>query len=375
MRLGLSDEQQALQAEADRFCASVAHLLVADSEHAVQGMPSDGDSAPIFGALGEAGLIGVNWPKTLGGRAQTLLSTVALEERLGYGWLPLSAYLVSVKTVGNALVHFGSDHLRARLIPELAGGRLIFCQGFSEPEAGSDLAALKTRAERRNGNFVVNGHKIWTSNAQISDWIYLAVRTSPSTSAGKRHHGISVLVAPMDSPGITVRTFPTLGGGFLSEVFLEDVEIPGEYVVGDVDKGWQVLMGTLSFERITSEKIGILGWLLDALQTETGERLDALRGEAAAARLHGYRAAWLLDQGRDASAASSMAKVSIAMLAKGVARAAVDLLGPLGILEASADVPLAGRAAALLRAGIGSTLAGGSTEIQRAVIARRELGA
>lgn len=373
MRLGLSGEQQALQAEADRFCASVADLLVDDPEHAVQGMPSDGDSAPIFGALGEAGLIGVNWPKTLGGRAQTLLSTVALEERLGYGWLPLSAYLVSVKTVGNALVQFGSDDLRARLIPELIAGRLIFCQGFSEPEAGSDLAALKTRAERRDGNFVVNGHKIWTSNAQISDWIYLAVRTSRSTE--KRHHGISVLVAPMDSPGITVRTFPTLGGGFLSEVFLENVEIPGEYVVGDVGGGWQVLMGTLSFERITSEKIGILGWLLDALEAETGERLDALRGEAAAARLHGYRAAWLLDQGRDASAASSMAKVSIAMLAKGVGRAAVDLLGPLGLLEASADVPLAGRAAALLRAGIGSTLAGGSTEIQRAVIARRELGA
>ncbi len=373
MRLALSDEQHALQAEADRFCASVADLLAADSEHAVQGMPSDGDSAPIFSALGEAGLIGVNWPKTLGGRAQTLLSTVALEERLGYGWLPLSAYLVSVKTVGNAVVRFGSDDLRARLIPELIAGRLIFCQGFSEPEAGSDLAALKTRAERHNGKLVVDGHKIWTSNAQISDWIYLAVRTSRST--GRRHDGISVLVAPMDSPGITVRTFPTLGGGFLSEVFLDNVEVPVEYVVGDLDRGWQVLMGTLSFERITSEKIGILGWLLDALETETGERLDVLRGEAAAARLHGYRAAWLLDQGRDASAASSMAKVSISTLAKSVARAAVDLLGPVGLLEARPDAPLAGRVAALLRAGIGSTLAGGSTEIQRAVIARRELGA
>jgi alkylation response protein AidB-like acyl-CoA dehydrogenase len=373
VRLELSDEQQALQAEADRFCASAAPLLEDDPEHAVQGMPSDGDSAPIFRALGEAGLLGVNWPEALGGRAHSLLETVALEERLGYGWLPLSAYLVSVKTVGNAVVRFGSDALRATLVPQIAAGRLIFCQGFSEPEAGSDLAGLRTRAERRGDRFVVNGHKIWTSNAQISDWIYLAVRTSPATE--KRHHGISVLVAPMESPGITVRTFPTMGGGFLSEVFLEDVEIAAEYVVGEVDHGWQVLMGTLSFERVTSEKIGILGWLLDALEAETGTRLDALRGEAAAARLHGYRAAWLLDQGLDASAASSMAKLSIALLAKGVARAAVDRLGPLGLLESSSDAPLAGRAAALLRAGIGSTLAGGSTEIQRTVIARRELGA
>ena len=116
--------------------------------------------------------------------------------------------------------------------------------------------------------------------------------------------------------------------------------------------------------------------MLDALEAQTGTRLDALRGEAAAARLHGYRAAWLLDQGLDASAASSMAKLSIALLAKRVGRAAVDLLGPTGLLASSSDAPLAGRAAALLRAGIGSTLAGGSTEIQRTVIARRrELGA
>jgi alkylation response protein AidB-like acyl-CoA dehydrogenase len=373
VRLELSDEQRALQAEADRFCASAAPLLQADAEHAVQGMPSDGDSAPIFQALGEAGLIGVNWPEALGGRGRTLLETVALEERLGYGWLPLSAYLVSVKTVGNAVIRFGSDELRATLIPQIAGGRLIFCQGFSEPEAGSDLAALRTRAELRDGRFVVNGHKIWTSNAQISDWIYIAVRTS--RPGEKRHHGITVLVAPMDTPGITVRTFPTMGGGFLSEVFLENVEIPAGHVVGEVDEGWAVLMGTLGFERITSEKIGILGWLLDGLEAETGHRLDALRGEAAAARLHGYRAAWLLDRGLDASAASSMAKLSIALLARKVGRAAVDLLGPLGLLEPSADAPLAGRAAALLRAGIGSTLAGGSSEIQRTVIARRELAA
>ncbi len=213
-----------LQAEADRFCASAAPLLEADPEHAVQGMPSDGDSAPIFRALGEAGLLGVNWPEALGGRAHSLLETIALEERLGYGWLPFSAYLVLVKTVGNALVRFGSDELRATLVPQIAAGRLIFCQGFSEPEAGSDLAGLRTRARRCADRFIVNGHKICTSNAHISDWIYLAVRTSPPTS--KRHDGISVLVAPIESPGISVRTFPTMGGGFLSEVFLEDVQVP-----------------------------------------------------------------------------------------------------------------------------------------------------
>jgi alkylation response protein AidB-like acyl-CoA dehydrogenase len=131
-------------------------------------------------------------------------------------------------------------------------------------------------------------------------------------------------------------------------------------------------MGTLAYERITSEKVGVLLWLLDALEEETDTRLDALRGQAAAARLLGYRAAWLLDRGLDASAASSMAKLSIALLAKRIGRVAVDLLGPCALLEGH-EAPLAGRAAALLRAAVGSTLAGGSTEIQRAVIARRQL--
>ena len=372
MRLVLSERQRALQAEADELCAAVAHILDADPDYRLHGMPSDGDSLPVYRALGAAGLIGVNWPAEVGGRGHSLLDTVAMEERLGYGWLPLSSYLVSVKTVGNAVLRFGSQALRERLLPEIAAGRTVFCQGFSEPGAGSDLAALSTRAERDGDHFVVRGQKTWTSSAQIADWIYLAVRTSAPED---RHSGLTVLVAPMDLPGITVRTFPTLGGSLLSEVFLEDVEIPVDLVIGEVDRGWHVLMGTLAYERVTSEKLGTVMWLLDALEEHTGARPDALRGQAAAARLHGYRAAWLLDQGRDASVASSMAKLSIAQLGRSVARAAVDLVGPLSVLEADVDLPLAGRAIALLRAGVGSTIAGGSVEIQRTVIARRELAA
>jgi alkylation response protein AidB-like acyl-CoA dehydrogenase len=371
VRLVLSEEQRTLRGEADAFCASAAPVLESDPEYRLQGMPSDGDSVAVYRALGEAGLIGVNWPTELGGRGLTHLDAVAIEERLGYGWLPLSSYLLSVKTVGNALLRFGPDELRARLVPEIAAGRILFCQGFSEPGAGSDLAAVATRAERRDGGFVVQGHKIWTSSAQIADWIYLAVRTS--NGGTKRHDGLTVLVVPMNAPGIAVRTFPTLGGGVLNEVFLDMVPVELDGVVGNADQGWEVLMATLDYERVTSEKAGALLWMLDALEQETGTRLDELRGEAAAARLHGYRAAWLLDRGLDASAASSMAKLSIALLAKRVARAAIDLLGPGALLEADRDAPLRGRAAALLRASVGSTISGGSAEIQRTVIARRGL--
>ena len=187
-------------------------------------MPSDGDSRAGYEEMGREGWIGLHWPEQFGGRGLDPLATVAAEERFGYHWLPLSGYLLSVKTIGNVLLGHASDELRERLLPEIAGGRLLFCQGFSEPEAGSDLAALRTSARREGERFVVSGHKIWTSSAQLADWIYLAVRTDPD--AAKPHRGVSVLVADMRSPGIEVREIDTVGGGVLCEVFLTDVEVP-----------------------------------------------------------------------------------------------------------------------------------------------------
>ncbi len=157
---------------------------------------------------------------------------------------------------------------------------------------------------RAGDAFVVDGHKIWTSSAWLADWIYLAVRTNPDEP---RHRGISVLVAPIDTPGIEVRRFPVLGGGYLCEVFLDGVEIPAENLVGELDRGWDVLMHTLDFERITAEKLGGLAWVLDVLEQrlEETERLERawprvaqLRGELAAARLLSLRAADLLDRRR-----------------------------------------------------------------------------
>ena len=169
--------------------------------------------------MGRERWIGLHWPERLGGSGRDPLATVAAEERFGYHWLPLSGYLLSVKTIGNALLGHASDELQELLLPEIAAGRLVFCQGFSEPEAGSDLASLRTSARRDGERFVVSGHKIWTSSAQIADWIYLAVRTDPDAS--RPHRGISVLVADMRTPGIEVREIPTVGGGVLCEVFLD----------------------------------------------------------------------------------------------------------------------------------------------------------
>ena len=380
MDLRPSDEQRALREQAAAFAASLRPALEADPEWRRQGMLSDGDSREVTRALGEAGWIGMTWPPELGGRGLTHVDTALVEEVLGYHWLPLSLYLLSYKTIGCALERHGSPELRERLLGRIARGELTFCQGFSEPGAGSDLASLKTRAARRGDVFVVDGHKIWTSSAWLADWIYLAVRTNTDE---QRHRGISVLVAPLDTPGIEVRRFPVLGGGYLCEVFVDGAEIPAENLVGELDRGWDVLMHTLDFERITAEKLGGLGWVLDTLERRLGEtdRLDRawariahLRGELAGARLLSLRAADLLDRGEPASAASAMAKLAGARLAQRVAREGIELLGLEGLADGHAASPLEGRLGALYRASVGSTISGGSAEILQTVIARRGLG-
>ena len=372
MDLRLTDEQQALRGEAAAFCASVRPLLEADPEWRRQGMLSDGDSTAVNRALGEAGWIGMSWPRELGGRGLSRLDATLVEEVLGYHWLPLSSYLLSYKTIGAALERFAAPALVEQLLPPITRGELVFCQGFSEPGAGTDLGSLTTRAVRRGDRFVVDGHKIWTSSAQLADWIYLAVCTDADLP---KHRGISVLVAPIDTPGIEVRSFATLGGGTLCEVFLDGVEIPAENLVGELNGGWAVLMHTLDFERITAEKLGGVAWLLDRLEERLGasRQLSSLRGELTAARLLSFRAADTLDRGLPGSATSAMAKLSGARLMQHAADAVVDLLGLEGLAE-GADAVLEGRAAGLYRGSVGSTIAGGTTEVQQLVIARRGLG-
>lgn len=381
MDFRLTDEQHALRAEAAAFSAGLRPLLESDPGWWRQGMLSDGDSLAVNRALGQGGWIGMSWPVALGGRGLSRLTATLVEEVFGYHWLPLSSYLLSYKTIGAAIERFGPPALVQRLLPPIARGELVFCQGFSEPGAGSDLGALATRAERRGDAYVVNGHKIWTSSAHLADWIYLAVRTDSDAS---KHRGISVLVAPIETPGIEVRTFGTLGGGFLCETFLDGVEIPAENLVGELNGGWSILMYTLDFERITAEKLGGVAWVLDAVEgrlQETDrldraarERLTRLRGELGAARLLSLRAADTLDRGLPGASTSAMAKLAGARLVQRAADAAVDLLGLEGLGDASPEAAIEGRAAALYRASVGSTVAGGTAEVQQLVIARRGLG-
>jgi alkylation response protein AidB-like acyl-CoA dehydrogenase len=341
-----------------------------------QGSPSDADSREAYAAYGKAGLIGMHWPARFGGGGFDPMVTFAVEEQLGYHWLPMSSYLLSVKTIGNALLQYATEEMCAAFIPRIASGELIFCQGFSEPEAGTDLGSLRTTGHRDGDRYIVNGRKIWTSSAEYADWVYLAVRTG---SVESRHRGLSVFLVDMKTPGILVDVHKTLGGGTIGELTLTDVAVPADQVVGQIDAGWQILMGTLDYERVTSEKVGVMLRLLDELDPLVTDRngrqtLARLRGDAHIAREHGRRATERLAAGDDASAESSMAKLTIALLMQELAATAVDLIGPRALIEHGPGAVLDGKLAAFARAAVATTIAGGVSDIQRKNISRRRIG-
>ncbi len=362
--------------ELDDWASKLVAELEARGENLYNGSPSDSDSRFANQQMGAAGIIGLPWPEAVGGRGMDPVEVVEIEERLGYHWLPLCGYLLSVKTIGSAILRFGSPEMISRFLPEIVSGGTMFCQGFSEPDAGSDLASLRTRAERSDAGWVVSGHKIWTSSAELADWMYLAVRTDPDLP---RHRGLSVMLVDMRTPGISVDVHETLGGGTFGEVVLNDVLVPTENLVGQVNDGWTVLLGSLDFERVTSEKVGITLRVLDDLEQLTGSRdgrrkILALRGELEACRRLGHLATRLIAAREPVSKMSSMCKLSVSTAQQKVAALAVELLGPEALLDRGAGAPAAGRISAFVRSAVSMTIAGGASDIQRKVIAQQGLG-
>ena len=201
--------------------------------------------------LFEAGYAGINWPREYGGRDLSLSEQLVYYEETARAKAPyVGVNFVGLLHGGPTLIAEGTPEQKARHVPQILRGEQVWCQGFSEPGAGSDLASLRTRAVRDGDRYVVNGQKIWTSFAQVADYCELLVRTDPDAS---KHGGITWLILPMDAPGIEIRPLKTLAGeGEFSEVFLEDVPVPVENRVGAENDGWRVTNVTLRFERGTA---------------------------------------------------------------------------------------------------------------------------
>lgn len=204
--------------------------------------------------LYDAGYAGLHWPVDAGGRGATPTQhLIFLEETEKAGAPYVGANFVGLLHAGPTIASEGTAEQRARWLPPVLRGDEVWCQGFSEPDAGSDLASLRTRAWRDGDDYVVSGSKIWTSHAEVADWCELLVRTTPVSEDVPKHRGITWLAMPMDAPGITVRPLRTLAGSTeFAEVFLDEVRVPVANRVGAENDGWRVTMVTLSYERGTA---------------------------------------------------------------------------------------------------------------------------
>ena len=245
MHFAWDAEQQTFRATVRAFLA--AHLPK-DWELLAHGPASQAQSAfsrEFCGQLAEAGLLVPHWPKRWGGRDAGAWTSFILAEEMWEAGEPRGGQYMNVNWIGPTLMRFGSEEQQARYIPPMARGETIWCQGFSEPEAGSDLASLRTRAEKHGSSYRINGQKIWTSYAQHAETCFLLARTAPGRD------GISVFLVPMDTPGIIVREIPSLiGEGDIHEVFWDNVEVPASALLGAEGQAWDIARTSLSLERV-----------------------------------------------------------------------------------------------------------------------------
>jgi alkylation response protein AidB-like acyl-CoA dehydrogenase len=337
--------------------------------------------------LYEAGYVAMGWPREHGGRGADILEQTIVEDELVRARAPGLIGLLGVQMVGPTLIQWGTDEQKRRFLPAILTADELWCQGYSEPDAGSDLASLRTRAELDGDKFVVNGQKVWTSYAHLADWMFCLVRTNPSAP---RHHGVSYLLIDMRSPGITVRPLVQITGdaGF-NEVFLENVRVPRRNLVGALDQGWQVANSTLKHERhmlgSTARTQQLLNGVirLARLRRRNGhgdeavvrQRLADLATRVEAMRLDAYRQTTDEVRGRAPGIGASITKLASTELNHDLASFALTLLGSYGPLAAGTHgVVDDGLWPYELMFTLGMIIGGGTSQIQKNIISERGLG-
>ena len=336
--------------------------------------------------LADRGWLTLGWPVEHGGGGAGPVRQALFNETMAHHRAP--TYNQGVDRVGPTLIMYGSDQQKEYFLPRIRNADIQWCQGFSEPGSGSDLASLQTRAQRDGDDYIINGQKIWTSGAQHADWIFMLARTEPDAP---KHRGISFFLIDMKTPGITVRPLVNMANRHhFNEVFFEDVRVPSANMVGEVNRGWYVATTTLDFERSGISRVVSGVRLLNELtelasvpgpdgrrpdeDIRVRNKLADLQIEFTVGRWLAYRVAWMQSQGLVPNHEASMSKLYGTMINQRLA-GMINMFGLRGNIAGEHEhAPLHGRMPDEYLNAVPLTIAAGTSEIQRNIIATRGLG-
>jgi alkylation response protein AidB-like acyl-CoA dehydrogenase len=376
----LTDRQMALRAEIDAYFSAFMtperRASLGGGEHFGAGYRE------TVRQLGRDGWLGVGWPEELGGRGWGALGQLIFVDAAGRAGVPLPA--VTLNTVGPTLAQFGTEEQKQRFLPKILSGEVHFAIGYTEPEAGTDLASLRTRAVRDGDEYVVNGQKVFTTGGHDADYIWLAARTSPDAP---KHEGISILIVDTSDPGFSSAPFRMIGGGHNNTTYYDNVRVPVSMRVGPEHGGWRMITTQLNFERVMLGPSGGIFKTLDAVAHWARETVAAdgrrvidiewvklnlarVRAKVEAAELFNWRVASRQEQGELNPADASAMKVFGTDLRIESLRLLMEVVGAAGTLkQGSAGAVLAGNLEVEYAGATIGTFGGGVNEIQREIIA------
>jgi hypothetical protein len=382
----LSDEEKAFEAELEAFLREIASPDVMDPNPEQLSQTVDSPAKRAFmRKLAERGWLGMSWPKEFGGQEKSGIYDFILTEALSRWGAPQPGKGVGI--VGKTLIRRASEKLKQAFLPQIMRGEIEFAIGYSEPQAGSDAANMQLRATRVEGGWRLDGQKSWTTSAHFADWYWVGARTNPA----EKHKGITLFLISMQHPGLSIRPIWTIGDERTNEVFFDDVFVPDEYVVGQLNAGFAYISEALDLERFAMMPVGPLEEKVKALvawarsATRDGElvkndpvlrsRLARAVTELEVARMLQRRVISAALKGRVPTLEASEYKLYMNECGKRVANLALDLMGSEGTLRAGEDgAPLGGRFERSYRYTVVDTIGGGTSEIQKNIIARRGLG-
>ena len=386
MDFGLSEEQRKLRQEVSDFL----------EEELRQGLWQPSCDAWIMAydpeftkRVAQTGWIGLTWPKEYGGQGRSFIDRLILtEEMLRYG-APAACHWFADRQIGGAIVRYGTEEQRGELLPIILKGEAYVGLGMSEPEAGSDLASLKTRAIEDGDDYIIDGQKVWTSGGSRMNWIYLVARTDPDAP---KHRGISEFFFQTGLPGVDVRPIVDITGGVhFNEVFFDSVRVPKKYLIGEKNRGFYQILHQLDYERSGMERLMANYPLFEALIQYAKEtkrngkplaeepvirsKLAQLKIELEIGRLHMYRVAVVMDEGRAPNWESSMSKVYGTAFEQRLASMAMEIAGLHGQLSPESKwAPMSGMAYHSYLSSKGYSLQAGTSEVLKNILALRKLG-